>query len=70
MNFKTGFLAICLAAAAGAFGMGCSSPCDDLADICSTCADGIVKAGCDSVVNADDSDLCDAGIEGYDALCN
>ena len=39
MNFKTGFLAICLAAAAGAFGMGCSSPCDDLADICSTCAD-------------------------------
>ena len=70
MNFKTGLLAICLAALAGSFGAGCGSPCDDLDAICGTCPDAFTTAACNSVVAFDDSDLCDQAISTYDAACN
>lgn len=51
---------------------GCSDPCGDLQDICDGCGDDpiiSVKAGCQVVVDTDDSDLCDAAIDSYEALC-
>lgn len=67
MKLETRLLASCLAALA--VGLGCGSPCDDLAKVCPTCdADRILA--CETVVRADDSDLCDLGIDFYDPVCN
>jgi hypothetical protein len=57
---KLGLLALCIAALGV---VGCSDPCGDLQDECDKCtgdAQSLTKAVCNAVVQADDSDACDA----------
>ncbi len=52
-----------------AFGLaisGCGGPCSDLEDVCDKCP-ALWQPGCNSAVEADDSDLCEAGIDAYEA---
>ena len=48
---------VCTAAVA------CGSPCDDLKEQCESCQDATSKAACETVVNGDNGDACQAALD-------
>lgn len=69
---KKGLFAFVLLACVGALNVGCSDPCGDLEEQITPCCDKkddlAAQATCTAgkvVVNADDSDACDAALDTY-----
>jgi hypothetical protein len=41
----------------------CASPCDDLKEQCSSCEDATTKTACETIVNGDNGDACQAALD-------
>jgi hypothetical protein len=69
MRAKTYLLALSMAAL-GALTTGCqASECADLEVICARCEDAFIQNACETVVEENDADACEDGLNAFPLVC-
>ncbi|MEM1032527.1 MAG: hypothetical protein AAF928_10140 [Myxococcota bacterium] len=58
-----------LAAASVLIVVGCADPCEDLQELCDSCADPNQRASCERSVDEDPSEVCEQNIDSFRRVC-
>lgn len=61
---------VAVVALMGVFALpGCADTCEDLQRLCNRCLDPNQRAACEAVVDSEDAETCQEGVDDYTNVC-